>query len=185
MSPIRLTRAIRALLVALAATLAAGPAIAAGIGTDSASGVTVKAAFLFNFLKFADWPTLPADRLIVVCIVGDDGIATALSELVSGQNISGHALEVRRSPDSANWRACDLLFIAEAQTRKSAGALADIKALPVLTVSDGKNFSQSDGIIELYVEGDRMHFAVNVRSARRAGLRLSSGVLGLARITDR
>ena len=59
---------------------------------------------------------------------------------------------------------------------------AAIKTLPVLTVSDGKGFSQAGGIIELYVEGGRMRFAINVDAAERSGLRLSSRLLGLAKV---
>ena len=149
---------------------------------DVAPDVAVKAAFLFNFAKFAEWPALPAGAPIVVCIVGDDGIAAALVDTVRGQNISGHALEVRRPQDSAAWRACHLLFIADAEARRSAGGLGAIRTLPVLTVSDGKGFSQAGGIIELYVEGGRMRFAINVDAAERSGLRLSSRLLGLAKI---
>ncbi len=65
---------------------------------------------------------------------------------------------------------------------RSAGGLAEIKTLPVLTVSDGKGFSLAGGIIELYVEGGRMRFAINVDAAERSGLRLSSRLLGLAKI---
>jgi hypothetical protein len=60
--------------------------------------------------------------------------------------------------------------------------LEAIRALPVLTVSDGKDFSQAAGIIELYVEGGRMRFAINLDAADRSGLRLSSRLLGLAKI---
>jgi hypothetical protein len=60
--------------------------------------------------------------------------------------------------------------------------LDGIKTLPVLSVSDGKGFSQSGGIIELYVEGGRMRFAINVDAAERSGLHLSSRLLGLAKV---
>ena len=66
--------------------------------------------------------------------------------------------------------------------RRSAGGLDAIRTLPVLTVSDGKGFSQAGGIIELYVEGGRMRFAINVDAAERSGLRLSSRLLGLAKV---
>lgn len=144
--------------------------------------VALKAAFLFNFAKFTEWPALPSGALIVVCVVGNDGIATALDETIRGQTISGHAIDVQRPQDGATWRLCQLLFIADAATRRSADGLAGITTLPVLTVSDGKGFSQTGGIIELYVEGGRMRFAINMDAAERAGLRLSSRLLGLAKI---
>jgi hypothetical protein len=170
----------------LAATLIiAAPGIAAGAGAggaDVGSDVAVKAAFLYNFAKFAEWPALPSGAPIVVCVLGDDRIAAALVETVRGQNISGHALEVWRPQSASTWPSCQLLFVPDAETRRSAGGLDGIKTLPVLSVSDGKGFSQSGGIIELYVEGGRMRFAINVDAAERSGLHLSSRLLGLAKV---
>ena len=168
--------------IALAAIVVAAPGSAAGDGADAAPDVAVKAAFIYNFAKFAEWPAMPSGAAIVVCVAGDDRIAAALADTVRGQNISGHALDVRHSEDSAAWQGCHVLFIADAETRRSAGALGEIKTLPVLTVSDGAGFSQAGGIIELYVEGGRMRFAINVDAAGRSGLHLSSRLLGLARI---
>jgi hypothetical protein len=172
--------------IALVAALYVAPAIAEGgvpvIGSDVAADVVVKAAFLYNFAKFTEWPALPAGGALVLCVVGGDAIASALVETVKGQNISGHALEVSRPHDSSSWRSCHLLFIADGETRKSASGLAGIKTLPVLTVSDGKDFSQAGGIIELFVESGRMRFAINMDAAEGSGLRLSSRLLGLAKV---
>jgi hypothetical protein len=166
----------------LVATLCAAAGIAYGANADVASDVAVKAAFLYNFAKFAEWPALPPGAPIAVCVVGDDQIADALVETVRGQNISGHTLAVSRPRDSATWRSCNLLFVANAETQRAADGLDGIRTLPVLTVSDGKGFAQAAGIIELYVEGGRMRFAINVDAAERSGLRLSSRLLGLARV---
>ena len=168
--------------IALAATLIAAPAVAGGTGVDVTTDVAVKAALLFNFAKFVEWPALPAGGPIVVCFVGSDGIAAAFVETVRGQNIAGHGLDAWVLQDSAKWRTCHMLFIADAETRASTAALAEINPLPVLTVSDGKGFSLAGGIIELYVEGGRMRFAINLDAADRSGLRLSSRLLGLAKI---
>jgi uncharacterized protein DUF4154 len=187
LSPLRVgRRRLGVASIALAATLSAGPAIAAGgvpAGADVAADVAVKAAFLYNFAKFTEWPALTSGGPLVLCVVGGDTIAAALVETVKGQNISGHAIEVWRPQDSSSWQSCHLLFIAESETHKSAGGLAGIKTLPVLTVSDGKDFSQSGGIIELFVESGRMRFAINMDAAESSGLRLSSRLLGLAKVT--
>jgi hypothetical protein len=168
--------------IALATTVIAAPGTAAGSRADVASDVDVKAALIYNFAKFAEWPALPSGAPIVACIVGDDAIAAALGNTVRGHNISGHTLEVRRSQDSATWRVCHLLFIADAETRRSVGGLSGIKTLPILTVSDGKGFSEANGIIELFVETGRMRFAINVDMAEGAGLHLSSRLLKLAKV---
>jgi hypothetical protein len=173
--------------IVLAAALSAAPAIAEGgvpVGvSDVAADVAVKAAFLYNFAKFTEWPALPPGGPLVLCVVGGDAVAAALVETVKGQNISGRALEVWRPQESSSWRSCHLLFIADAEMRKSTGGLAGIKTLPVLTVSDSKDFSQTGGIIELFVESGRMRFAINMDAAEGSGLRLSSRLLGLAKVT--
>ena len=169
--------------IALVASLLAAPGIAAGKGTDGVTDFAAKAAFLYNFAKFAEWPALRSGAPIVMCVIGDDRIASALVQTVRGQNISGHTLEIRREQDSATWGACHLLFIADAETRRFAGGLGEIRTLPVLTVSDGKGFSQTGGIIELFVEAGRMRFAINVDGLDRSGLHLSSRLLRLAKIT--
>ena len=102
---------------ALAAALFAAPGMAAGGGATGTMEVAVKAALLFNFAKFAEWPALPSGAPIIACIVGDDPMATALADTVRAQQISGHPVEVRRSQDSGTWRVCQLLFIADAETR--------------------------------------------------------------------
>ena len=179
--PVR-CRPLSVVSIALAVMLIAAPVLAAGNGADVAPDVAVKAAFLYNFAKFAEWPTLPPGASLALCVVGDEGVATALVQTVRGQNISGHVLEVVRPPDAASWRACHLLFIANSEIRRSAEGLGGIKTMPVLTVSDGKDFAHTDGIIELFVEAGKMRFAINVDMAERSGLRLSSRLLGLAKV---
>jgi uncharacterized protein DUF4154 len=173
---------LRIASIALAAVVIAAPGQAAGVGSEVPPDISVKAAFLYNFAKFVEWPALPSGSPIVLCIFGDDMIAAVLVETVRGQNISGHTLEVRRSQESATWPACHLLFIADAETRRSAGGLGGLRMLPVLTISDGKGFSRAGGIIELFVEGGKMRFAINMDAVERAGLHLSSRLLGLAKV---
>ena len=168
--------------IVLTAMFVTAAGAAAGDGTDPAMDVVVKAAFLYNFAQFAVWPALPSGAPIIVCVVGDDRIAAALVETVRGHTISDHALEVWRPGDSAAWRICHLLFIADAETGRSIGALDGIRTLPILTVSDSHGFSEAGGIIELYLEGGRIRFAINTDALERSGLRLSSRLLGLAKI---
>lgn len=165
----------------LAAMLVAAPASAAVNAADAATDIAVKAAFLYNFARFGEW-LLPAGATLILCVEGDDQVAAALVETVRGQQISSHALEVRRGQDSAHWNSCQLLFLADTSTGRLAGALDAVKKLPVMTVSDGKDFAQSGGIIELYVEAGRMRFAINLDAMESSGLRISSRLLGLAKV---
>jgi YfiR/HmsC-like len=169
--------------VALATSLLEAPPVAAESGAQVGRDISaVKAGFLYNFAKFAEWPALASAAPIVMCVAGDEKIAGALAETVREQKISGHALDVLRPADNATWRSCHLLFIADAELRRSAEGLGALKTLQVLSVSDQKDFAQTGGIIEFYLEGGKMRFAINVDAVDRSGLRLSSRLLGLARI---
>lgn len=171
-----------AVRVAVAAAIAVASCVAGlNAAADEASAVALKAAFLFNFAKFAEWPALPSAAPIDICIAGDDPLAAALEGSVRGERIARHAIRVTRPPDSA-WPSCHVLFVGEADVRRFAGGLRGLRRLPILTVSDSTGFSRADGIIELYVEEGRMRFAVNVDALERSGLRLSSRLLGLANV---
>jgi len=168
------------------ASLDRSPAMAVQAGataqrtTDAAAG---KAAFLYNSVRFTMWPALADGAPIVACIIGDDGIAAGLSEIGRVHTVDGHRLAVGQPQDSTTWLTCHLLFITEAQLRRSAGALAGITTLPILTVSDAKGFAKTTGIIELYTTAGQLRFLINVDAAGRSGLRLSSKLLNLAKVT--
>lgn len=167
----------------LTATLLLAPsAPVAGQADALSTDAAVKAAFIFNFAKFAQWPALPARATLVTCVAGNARIADALTEIVRGKDIGGHGLNVVQPGDAATWGDCHLLFLTATQVAASAGALSGLRKLPILTVSDAAGFSRAGGIIELYLDGGRIRFAINVDSAERSGLRLSSRLLGLATV---
>jgi len=169
------------MFAAPAAQAEAGPAPSAGARGQVASDVTVKAGLLFNFAKFAVWPTLPAATPIALCAVDTEAIASVLDDTVRGVTITGHPIEVRRPANSASWRGCHVLFLTDTTSRPAADGLQVIRTQPVLTVSDAKGFAQAGGIIELYIQDNRMRFTINLDALDRAGLRLSSRLLDLAK----
>jgi hypothetical protein len=179
-----LRRAGRIPLIAglLAALTTVAGSVRAAAGADVASDVAVKAAFLYNFAKFTEWPALPAGTSLVLCVLGDDAVGAALTDTIHGQQIDGHGLEVRRLTADASPRACHVLFAARSEVRRASSMLDDMRELPILTVSDGSGFALTSGMIELFVDGGHMRFAVNVDSVQRARLHLSSRLLGLAKI---
>jgi hypothetical protein len=170
---------IAGLLAAL--TMVAGT-VRAAAGADVASDVAVKAAFLYNFAKFTQWPALPAATPLVLCVLGDEAVGAALTDTIRGQQIDGHGLEVRRLATDVSPQSCHVLFAAGSEVRRASPMLDSVRLLPILTVSDGSGFAQTSGMIELFVEGGHMRFAVNVDSVQRSRLHLSSRLLGLAKI---
>lgn len=169
-------------LAAVAAAAILTTPLVASQTPQRATDVVVKAAFLYNFVKFAEWPALRAGQPIAVCIVGDDELAAAFDKTALGKSVGGHAVETTRPVDTSTWSACQVLFIGDSAARKSASELVSIRTAPVLTVSDGPGFARASGLVELYVEGGRMRFAINVDALERSGLQLSSRLLGLAKV---
>ena len=152
------------------------------LAAQAASPSALKAAFLLNFAKFAEWPALPADAPVRVCVAGDALVATALVDTLRGQTIDTHGLQAVQLPPDGSARECQVLFVSAAEARRIAALLGDANAGPVLTVSDAERFAQSGGMVELFVEAGRMKFAINVDAVQRSRIRLSSRLLGLARI---
>jgi uncharacterized protein DUF4154 len=173
----------------------AGPlaaAIAACLWTTASTHVaaaettasTLKAAFLYNFAKFTEWPAdalAPGQRLSL-CVMGDASVADALEQTIQGRQLEGHELSVRVVKSSDPLRSCHLLYADRADGHMSTQVLQAVGGAAVLTVSDSDRFVEAGGIAQLILEGDRMRFAVNVDSARRSRLTLSSKLLNLARI---
>lgn len=172
-----LIRSRRAL--ALAALALAVPALAAAQAVTASS---LKAAFMLNFAKFAEWPALDPDAAIVLCVAGDNVLADALEATVRGQLIEAHPIRIVRLASDVAPRACQVLFIAGRDDGRVSALLEQAAGSPVLTVSDADRFAAGGGTIQPFVEGGRMRFAVNVDAAQRSKVRLSSRLLGLAKV---
>jgi len=156
--------------------------IAPAARAQSAPEPALKAAFLYNFAKFAEWPAdaAPADPL-TICVFGDTAIADALDETVKGRTLDGRkTVVVRVKPES--FRSCHVLYLAGLDAKRGQAVIDDLKGVPVLTVGDREQFAQSGGIAGLFVEQGRMRFAINVEAALRGRLRISSRLLSLAKI---
>jgi YfiR/HmsC-like len=142
----------------------------------------LKAAFLYNFAKFAEWPAdaAPAEPL-TICVLADAAIANALDETVKGRTIDARKVVVSRvKPDGL--RACHVLYLTGLDGKRAQQIIEELQNTPVLTVSDGEQFAQNGGIAGLFVEQGRMRFAINLEAAQRARLRISSRLLSLAKI---
>jgi hypothetical protein len=151
---------------------------------QSASAVTLKAAFLYNFAKFTEWPetALPAGQRLSLCVVGDAAVADALEHTIKGRAHDGHELTVQVMKTDGPLRSCHLLYVDGRDAAKFSEVLDVVKTAPVFTVADHGDFTGKGGIAQLILESDRMRFAINVSAAERARLHLSSKLLSLAKI---
>jgi hypothetical protein len=151
---------------------------------QTATAPALKAAFLYNFAQFVEWPAdalAPGQRL-AMCVVGDAAVADALGQTIKGHAIEGHELTVTVLKVGEPASGCHLLYVSASEMKRSAGLLLSAKDASVFTVSDANNFAESGGVAQLIVENDRMRFAINIASAQRGRLNISSKLLSLARI---
>jgi hypothetical protein len=169
----------------VAASAVAVLALGAGTGlAQSASAPAVRAAFVFNFAKFTEWPNdavRPADPL-ALCVVDDDAVASALEELVKGRSLGTRPLTVRPQRAGDPLRTCALVYAAQLDERRATELLAPLGHLPILTIGDHASFTQVGGIARLFFENGKTRFAVNVDAAQRRRLQLSSKLLMLGTI---
>jgi hypothetical protein len=167
-------------LLAIAALL-----LAAGVDV-TAQAVTqpeLRAAFLYNFAKFTEWPGDPVPTSpLTLCVIDDSAVEDALGNLVGAGTINGRPATVSRDPGGAALRACHVLYLGEGTGGRTAAILDSLQGASVLTVSTGDGFIRSGGMVGLFVEDGRMRFAINPDAAQRAGVRLSSWLLQLAKI---
>lgn len=175
----------RALVVAplvLVAVLAPGAVQGQRIASPE---YQVKAAFLYNFTKFVEWPPLPpGDRSpLRLCILGDDPFGNTLDEIVFGESVGGRPLLPERrhaSEPLENQRSCHVLFISRSERGRMRQVLDAVAGLPVLTVSDVPGFLDAGGQVQFVMAGGKVRFAINQAAAERARLRISSKLLRLA-----
>lgn len=178
--PVRASRWVSALL---AVSLALAPA---GAGAQQAEAV--RAAFVLNFLKFAEWPAAasPDSATLNIAALGDDAQAAALRAGLDGKEIQGRRIAVQVYRDADQWRRegqdCQALFITPAAADAWSGLRAEIAARPVLTICEAPGFCEQGGMINLFEEDHRIRFEANPGAADHAGLKLRSTLLTLATI---
>jgi hypothetical protein len=139
----------------------------------------LKAAYLFNFVKFVEWPSA-AGAVITLCFVGGDGIRDALAAGTAGKKVANRPVQVRRLVQAQSAEGCSLLYLDAATLSENGSMLPRAAAMYVLTVSDIGEFTRNGGMIGLFTESNRLRFNVNVDNIRRARLRISSSLLELA-----
>ena len=134
-----------------------------------------KAAYLYNFMKFVEWPVSTASSTLTVCFRGADGVLDALNAGIESKRIGTHGVVARRLGSDASLEGCNVLYI------DSTAAAEHPPEMPaLLTVSDAASFADAGGMIELFTQEQRLRFLINVQSAQHAGLRISSDLLKLA-----
>jgi hypothetical protein len=148
----------------------------------------VKAAFLYNFAKFVEWPPgtfASSTDPIGICIIGQNPFGAALENMVLGKKVGDRAFAVRQLQGAEQAKGCQILFIGAGEWKRVRTLLDALKGSPVLTVGETDDFTSFGGVIAFQLEGPRVRIQIALESAERAKLRISSKLLSLAEIAKR
>ena len=173
---------IRPIPIALLAVLLCAPAARA---QPQASEVSLKSAFLYKFVHYAEWPPealgAPGDP-IELCVIGQDDFAQVLDEAVRGREIHERTVVVRRLAAADPADGCHVLFVGASLAGQLESVLARVTDRPTLTVGDTEGFARRGGMINFTRSGARLGFEINRTAALRAGLQISSQLLKLSKL---
>ena len=175
----------RIMLIMLAYAFSGGMRVAAA-GHHESLEYLVKAAFLYNFARFVDWP---ADSFkdpqspFEICILGKDPFGKALDS-IKNKAVKGRAMRIRMCRTMGEVGGCHLLFISASEKRNLNPILNALKNSNTLTVSEMEMFAQSGGMINFIMVGNKVHFEINPEAAEAHQLKISSQILKLARIVS-
>lgn len=143
----------------------------------------IKAAFLFNFAKFVEWPAEADSTLpITIGLIGQDPFGENLDQLAARKVIKGRKLRIKRFRRVSDLEACHILFISQSEKSNMPDILGRIKDLSILTVGEASWFAEQGGIVNLVSRNNKVRFQINVEASYRSGLKISSRLLRLAEI---
>jgi hypothetical protein len=162
----------------LAALLLAFTAHSRTTAQDVSKEYRVKAAFLYNFVKFVEWPSRTDPGPIVICVAGQNPFGSVLVETIRGETVVGRTLESRviLEPDGG----CHVIFVPAGAN--ASAYLGAARGTPRLTVGESPDFIQQGGLVRFYLDAGTVRFEINRERAERSGLRISSRLLQLARL---
>ncbi len=144
----------------------------------------VKATYLYKFGSFVTWPNPPNDSFNI-CILGHDPFGATLDSLVRGESLNGAKFAVLRITGAQEATRCRIVYVSPSEEDRARGLISELAKTPVLTVSDMPHFLDRGGMVQFLIEDGRVRFEVNLTSAERAGLTLSSQLLKVASAVKR
>ncbi len=184
-------RGICALGIFLSAALIlilASPGISANtVATERViSEHEVKAAYVYNFAKFVDWPenAFPLNNSpITIGIIGDVEFGILMEKAVKDKMIQERAVRIQNLKWPADLRGCQIVYVTSSEQRRFRQIAESVRNSPVLTITEVEDRSQDKGILNLFIEGGKVQFEINSAGAEQARLKISSKLLRLARGT--
>jgi hypothetical protein len=153
---------------------------------DTSSKVyEIKAAFIYNFAQFTQWPDsafASNDSPFVLAFIGDSPLGPALEKVLDGKSIAGHPIVLKHLDTASQISGCHLLFVSESADSHLDDIFNAIGNQPILTVGETTKFMWGGGIIRFFIADGRIRFEIDPDAADKAALRLSSRLMSLATI---
>lgn len=149
------------------------------VSAESGGEAAVKTAFLYNFMKFIDWPDAVSNQdAYHLCTSYNDTLGDSLMVLAS-KSINNKPIAIHRDVAGKDLKICQIVFIAASEN--AAAIVNDLKNLPIVTISDKAGFIQQNGIIGLVQIDNRLGFEINLDQANSAGVHIHAQLLKLAK----
>jgi hypothetical protein len=174
-----------ALLMAVAVLLAAQPSMAQdadGINREHA----IKAAYLYQFSRYVQWPTSTQDgeaTPFVIGVLGDSPVADILNQIAQSKKIEGRTIVVKHFSSVSECTPCHILFIAASlDTTQQDKAIERFERAGVLLVGEETGFTRRGGMANFTVNENRVLIEINLEKSKQAGLEISSKLLSLAKV---
>lgn len=168
-------------LTALATALLLGaldaqapPTQAAASVQESVTETDLKAVFLLNFARFTEWPDSAfagSPDEFRIGVLGSESALDAIQRKLAGKSVGKRSLKIVRGVVPAELRSCALVFVSDAEKSQIPTLLAEFRGLPVLTVGESNGFAESGGILNFYVEDNKVKYEINPDALGRARLK--------------
>ncbi len=145
----------------------------------------VKAAFLYNFAMYVEWPSeTPAGETgdFVIGVLGDDPFGPSLDAMARERSVGGRRVVVKRFASMEQYVPCHILFVSRGNGLPLSEILSKADRAHVLVVGETKGFASDGGMVNFYIEDSKVRFEINPDAAELAGLSISSKLLRLASI---
>ena len=140
----------------------------------------VRAAYVFNITKMVEWPAAK-DRLIIG-FFGAQETGEILRKLLEGKTSQSKPIYFLPLPSDDELPRCALIYFADSENEKIHAVISKLASTSVLTVGESDSFVRDGGMIGLVKVGQQIHMQMNLEAARRAGLKISPQLIGLAEI---
>jgi len=144
---------------------------------------TIKSAYLFNFIKFVEWPSdtfNTTDNIFLIGILGDDPFNSNLEGFLTSKSVKNKNIVIRHVSTLDEAKTCQLLFISSSEQNRLPGILQALQTSSVFTVGEMDQFVQRGGMLGFKMIDNHVRFEINLAAAKKAKLEISSQLLKLA-----